>query len=140
VCLFVVCIGVLAVGKAFVPARDGPAEKRLLPDGIWRIRYDRKLDGKLSDDEPIAGRWQFTVINNQITGISAKPEERKLNRSSGEIVPGKPPIVFWRMDSLGVKGYVWFSCGRLVEEGKIVGTWYDTNGASGDFEFVFERP
>jgi hypothetical protein len=52
-------------------------------------------------------------------------------------VEGKPSIVFLRQD--GPKGLVCFYTGKLSEDGKITGTWFDNRGSSGDFEMAVEK-
>ena len=39
----------------------------------------------------------------------------------------------------GPNGYVCRHVGRAGDDGRIVGTWFDNRGMSGDFELVPER-
>jgi hypothetical protein len=105
---------------------------------VWELRYDFKVDGELKDENETKPRWRIAVVNNHITGVQAETKEGDTNihRLTGEVVDGETPAVFLRQDGQQPKGYVSFHTGLRVDEGRIVGTWYDTRGKSGDFELT----
>lgn len=122
------------------PAFADDAPKPLLPaEAVWAMRYDAKLDGEVTGKPGDAVRWQFTVRNDRVAGNLAdhKPGDPADHRIAGEVVPGSPPIIMLRQD--GPKGLVCYYTGKRVEEGRVVGTWFDNRGKSGDFEMVIEK-
>ena len=131
-------IVVLALIALPAPADDTP--KPLLPgEAVWVMRYDAKLDGEVTGKPADAVRWAFTVRNDRVSGGLAglKAGDPADHRIAGEVVPGRPPIVLLRQD--GPKGLVCYYTGRLIEEGRVVGTWFDNRGKAGDFEMVIEK-
>jgi len=122
--------------------RAQPPEHSLLPrHAIWNYKCDRTVDGKLGDDAT-GGPYHVTVINNHITMRPTDPDWENKVVLTGEIVPGiegKPPAFFLRQDNHDIKGYVSFHNGQLVERGRIVGTWFNNRGESGDYELVFDK-
>lgn len=119
-------------------ADDAP--QPLLPaEAIWVMRYDAKLDGEVTGKPGDAVRWQFTVRNDRVAGNLAdhKPGDPADHRITGEVAPGRPPIVMLRQD--GPKGLVCYYTGKRVEDGRVVGTWFDNRGKSGDFEMVVDK-
>jgi hypothetical protein len=126
-----VLLGLLiCCGLSSSPAGGQGAVKELLPaQATWTHRWDAILDGKLKD--PKEADIEMSVRNNRITGKGAQD-----GRWTGEIVPGKVPVVMIRQDG---PGFTVFSCGKLVKEGHIVGTSYSTKGGSGDFELVLKK-
>jgi hypothetical protein len=102
------------------------------------MRYDAKLDGQLSDKDAGEVRWRCAVRNNRYSGSLAglKENDPTDHRLAGEIVDGKPAILFLRQD--GPKGLVCFYTGKRSEAGTFVGTWFDNRGKSGDFELTVE--
>jgi hypothetical protein len=128
--LFVLCL-LIPAAALLLPVRAQDPSKQVLPaDATWKHRWDYRLDGELK--EPHQTTLELSVRNNHITG---RHDAR--GRWAGEIVPGKVPVVMLRQDS--DPGFVVFYCGKLVEKGRIVGTFYNTAGESGDFEIVLER-
>jgi hypothetical protein len=122
-----------------LPARAEDAPKALLPaEAVWAMRYDARLDGEVTGKSADAVRWAFAVRNDRVSGGLAglKPGDPTDHRIAGEVVPGGPPIVLLRQD--GPKGLVCFYTGKRVEEGRVVGTWFDNRGKAGDFEMVVE--
>ena len=118
---------------------DEPPKPLLAPAGIWIMRYDSKLDGKLDDNSHGEVRWKIAVRNNRISGglAEAKEKDPSDHRLAGEIAVGKPPIAFMRQD--GPRGLVCYYSGKLVAENRVAGTWFDNRGNSGDFELAVER-
>lgn len=118
---------------------DEPPKPLLAQDGIWIMRYDSKLDGRLDDKSHGELRWKIAVRNNRISGglAEAKEKDPSDHRLAGEIAAGKPPIVFMRQD--GPKGLVCYYSGKLVAENRVAGTWFDNRGNSGDFNLGIER-
>ncbi len=115
------------------------APKPLLPAaGIWVMHYDAKLDGEVTGKPADAVRWAFIVRNERISGSLAglKAGDPSDHRIAGEIATGKPPIIMLRQDGPG--GLVCYYTGKHIEEGKIIGTWFDNRGKSGDFEMTIE--
>jgi hypothetical protein len=103
------------------------------------MRYDDKLDGEVTGKSADAVRWALTVRNDRISGSLAglKAGDPSDHRIAGEIVAGKPAIIMLRQD--GPRGLVCYYTGKRVEEGKVVGTWFDNRGKSGDFEMGIEK-
>jgi hypothetical protein len=104
------------------------------------MRFDAQLDGVLKD--PLeTPEGTMTVRNNRIVASAKRFEINDL--MTGEIVPGADggfPIVMLRQDGdKNPKGFVVFYTGRLVEEGKIVGTWVNNGKSAGDFELVMVK-
>jgi hypothetical protein len=103
------------------------------------MHYDDKLDGEVKPKPGGEVKWRLSVRNDRITGSldgrkEGDPTDHKL---AGEVVTGNPPIVSLRQD--GPKGLVCYYTGKRIDAERIVGTWYDNRGASGDFEFVVEK-
>jgi hypothetical protein len=141
VCLLAACA---LSGAAFrqPPAQEKADDKSLLPaDAVWELRYDFKVDGELKDVNETKPRWRIVVVNNRITGVlaDAKEGDTNMHRLTGEVVGGETPVVFLRQDGQKPRGYVGFHTGLRVEEGRVVGTWYDTRGTSGDFELAIVK-
>jgi len=142
-----VCMTVLGVTCLVLPGTfqtrqvhaQEPA-KLLLPwESTWKMRFDKQLDGVLKDPlEPPEGTMTMTVRNNRIV-VTGKRNDIM----TGEIVPGVDggfPIVMFRGDPDKIlNGPVLFYTGRLVEEGKIVGTWVSNGKLAGDFELVMVK-
>ena len=97
------------------------------------MRYDSKLDGQLKPKSGVV-KWRMSIRNNRVTGeLATLPVgSSKQHQLSGEVASGKSPIVTLRQD--GPNNLTCYYTGRLVSEGKIVGTWYDNRGGEGDFE------
>ena len=117
-----------------------PANPLLPPESTWKMRFDGQLDGVLKDPlETPAGT--MTVRNNRIVATATRGEIK--DTMTGEIVPaadGGFPIVMFRQDGdTKPKGFVVFYTGRLVEQGKIVGTWVNNGKSAGDFELIMVR-
>jgi hypothetical protein len=130
-------IGVILLVLPSAARTENP--KPILPtEAVWSMRYDDKLDGEVTGKPADAVRWSFTVRNDRIAGSLAglKPGDPSDHRIAGEVVAGKPPIVMLRQD--GPRGLVCYYTGKLVE-GKVVGTWFDNRGKSGDFEMVIVK-
>lgn len=122
------------------PAQADDASKPLLPaEAVWAMRYDARLDGEVTGKPADAVRWAFTVRNDRVAGGLAglRAGDPTDHRIAGEVVPGTPPIVMLRQD--GPKGLVCYYTGKRVEEGRVVGTWFDNRGKAGDFEMVVEK-
>jgi hypothetical protein len=137
-CFWLVLFAILLIRlETAVPQDDA---KALMPhDAVWSMRYDSKLDGEVTGKPADAVRWALTVRNDRISGSLAglKPGDPADHRVAGEIVAGKPPILLLRQD--GPNGLVCYYTGRRVEEGKVIGTWFDNRGAAGDFEMTVEK-
>jgi len=130
----------LALAVAGIPLRAEEPPRPLLPaEAVWVMRYDAKLDGQVTGKPEDSVRWAFTVRNDRVSGSLAglKAGDPTDHRIAGEVVPGKPPIVMLRQD--GPKGLVCYYTGQRVEEGRVVGTWFDNRGKAGDFEMVVEK-
>ncbi len=143
-CRFSVGLALLCVSSPLLLQSTGaqePKDTGLLPgNAVWVRRLDTKLDGKLQG-EIAAEEWRVIVKNDKLSG---HPLEGKKSRAelSGEVVDGQgdsPPVVHWRQDNSNIKGYTQVFSGHRVEVGRIVGTWYDTDGRSGDFELVLQK-
>jgi len=123
-----------------VPALADDAPKAPLPaEAVWVMRYDAKLDGEVTGKPADAVRWRFAVRNDRVAGNLAdhKPGDPADHRIAGEVALGSPPIVMLRQD--GPRGLVCYYTGKRVDEGRVVGTWFDNRGKSGDFELVIEK-
>jgi hypothetical protein len=114
-----------------LPLVAGPKEgaEPLLSDGVWVMKYDDRLDGKVESKPDSDVRWRLTVSKDKVSG---KLDNGKGHSLAGEVVDGKPPIIFLRQE--GPRGLVCYYSGKLVENGRLVGTWFDNRGGSGDFE------
>jgi len=122
-----------------LPAYVEDGAQQLAQSGVWKMRYDSKLDGQVADKDAGEVRWQINVRNNRISGYMAdlKDGEASAHGLAGEIVDGKPPIIFLRQD--GPNGLVCFYSGKRAETARIVGTWFDNRGKSGDFDMTIEK-
>jgi hypothetical protein len=122
---------------ASVSAAETPMPS-LPGDAVWVMQYDDKLDGKTEGKPGSEVRWRLSVRNDRIGGSLAdlKVGDAKDHRLAGEIANGKPPIVVLRQD--GPNGLVCYYSGKRIEERRIVGTWFDNRGGSGDFDFRVE--
>ena len=100
---------------------------------VWKLTHDLKLDGALADAMP-AQYWKVTAEKKRLTATALLPHEHLADHAmSGEWIDGKTFIVNLRQDSR--KGYSSLMIGKQVEEGHVVGTWFDNQGRSGDFTF-----
>jgi hypothetical protein len=131
-----------AVVLSVIPTIGGADDipKPALPsDSVWVMNYDDKLDGELKPKPGSEVRWRIAVRNERIFANLAdkKQNDPDDHRISGEVVTGKPHIVSLRQDGPG--GLVAFYTGRLVANNKMIGTWYDNRGGSGDFEMTVEK-
>lgn len=114
--------------------------KPLLPQaGIWKMRYDGKVDGELSGKVSDDVQWKFAMRNNHVTGslVGLKEGDASDHKIAGEVVEGKPAILFLRQD--GPKGLVCFYSGKRLDDGRFTGTWFDNRGNSGDFELIEQK-
>jgi hypothetical protein len=121
-----------------VAVADEPPAPTLPAEAVWVLRYDGKVDGELKPKPGSEVRWRVSSRNGRVSGSLAgkkegDPSDHKL---SGEVAEGKPPVVSLRQD--GPKGLVCYYAGTL-SAGKVVGTWYDNRGGSGDFEMAAEK-
>ena len=117
-----------------------PVAKPLLPaEAVWVMRYDAELDGKVTGKVEDAVRWAFAVRNDRVSGSLAglRAGDPTDHRLAGEIAPGSPPITTLRQDGPG--SLVCYYTGKRIEPDRIVGTWFDNRGKSGDFEMVIEK-
>jgi hypothetical protein len=134
--IFVITL-VFCSAANLTPAADTPP---LLPaEAVWVMHYDDKLDGEVKPKPGGEVKWKLSVRNDRISGSldGRKDADPTDHRLTGEVVTGNPPIVSIRQD--GPKGLVCYYTGKRVDAERIVGTWYDNRGASGDFEFVVEK-
>jgi hypothetical protein len=122
----VACLLVLAAGA------PGRAEE--LRGGEWQQRYDEGVDGKIKDTvrEPT---WRVTVQKNKISGTLASTSPDGEHRFEGTVTNGRIPIVRLRHTIVGNTEWERFYVGQF-KDGRIVGTWYQNDGPSGDFEFI----
>lgn len=130
----------VVLALAAIPLKaDEPPRPLLQAEAVWVMRYDAKLDGQVTGKAEDGVRWALAVRNDRISGSLAdhKPGDSTDYRIAGEVVSGKPPIVMLRQD--GPKGLVCYYTGQRVEEGRVVGTWFDNRGKAGDFEMVIEK-
>ena len=118
---------------------DEPIRPALSPDAVWVMKYDDKLDGEVKAKPGGEVRWRVAVRNGKVAGslADAKANDPKDHRLAGEVSPGKPSIVSFRQDGPG--GLVCVYAGRVVAADRIVGTWFDNRGGSGDFEVEAEK-
>jgi hypothetical protein len=137
--LVIVALGLLCLATLGSPGPIPAGErgsKNLLPaNAVWERRLDERLDGRLRG-KILKDKFRIMVRNNKLTG---HPEgDKRRAQVAGEIVAGQPPIVYWRQDNNNpeLRPYTQIFSGKLVAEGRIVGTWYGTTGRSGDFELV----
>ena len=129
--LSVFCV---ALGRA-----EEPAKPALVSEGVWVMRYDDKLDGEVRAKPGGEVRWRLAVRNDRVAGSLAglKDGDPTDHRLAGDVVAGRPPLVSARQDGPG--GLTCYYTGRLVGADRIVGTWYDNRGGSGDFEMTPEK-
>jgi hypothetical protein len=109
------------------------AAEPLLANGVWVMRYDDKLDGKVEGKPESDVRWRLDVSKDKVTGSLDNGKGHSL---SGEVVDGKPPVLFLRQE--GPRGLVCFYTGKFAEKNRIFGTWFDNRGGSGDFDMRSE--
>lgn len=143
-----ICVAILGLTFLVLPGvlssrpvlAQEPAKPLLPPGSTWKMRFDAQLDGVLKD--PLeTPEGSMTVRNNRIVATAIRFDIKDI--MTGEIVPGVDgghPIVMFRQDGdKNPKGFVVFYTGRLVEEGKIVGTWVNNGKSAGDFELVMVK-
>jgi hypothetical protein len=129
---------VAAAGNGRVAsARDEAPVEEQVPSGVWKLEVRDRVDGELQG-EARSVPLRFRVIRNRVSGHPADDEPDRA-RLTGEVVVGKATVVTWRQDNSNIEGYSSFCTGRVVENGKIVGTWHDTEGQSGDFVLSFQK-
>ncbi len=125
--VIIACIVFTQIAPAPLAAIDELPATPLLPaHSTWKLRWDTTLDGKLKSEQP-ALSWEVDVCNHR---IHVEGGESVL---SGEIVDGRFPVFTLRQDD--ARGYVTIYSGKLTERRVIVGTWVNTWGQSGDFQF-----
>ena len=107
--------------------------------GVWVLRRDRLLDGKI--DKPESSDVQITFRNGQLAGQFVG--QRALGREndsvfSGETVAGHFQLIVLRQDD--DYGYTAIHLGRRAAANRFVGTWTDNTAVdnSGDFELVLK--
>src|SRR4051812_22166819 len=89
---------------------QGQEGEKLPAEGVWKIRWDGKIDGVLRNPEgPL--QIKLSVRNNRITGSLTGDD----TRWSGEVSGGKVVIV--TLTQQGKKGYVSYYSGKLIKEG-----------------------
>lgn len=118
-------------------ARDEVPAEQQVPSGVWKLEVRDRVDGELRG-EARSVPLRLRVIRNRVSGHPADDEPDRA-RLAGEVVVGKATVVTWRQDNSNIEGYSSFCTGRVIEKGKIVGTWHDTEGQSGDFVLSFEK-
>jgi hypothetical protein len=116
----------------------------LLPeDGIWELRRDFKLDGKVEEAQDNT-KLQLKRKGKQFSGhFVDKKANGKDNDStfSGEVVAhwnGKSLLIL-RQEDRERDGYVVIHTGQLVGKNHFRGVWYDIVGQSGDFELKHSK-
>ncbi len=113
----------------------------LTSNAVWVFRHDTELSGGLGAHGQAF--WRLAVRSNRILGGPDAPRETAYENHhiSGEIsgggAAGDTPVVSLRQE--GPNGYVSLHVGRANDDGRIVGTWFDNRGMSGDFELVPEH-
>jgi hypothetical protein len=95
------------------PASAAEGTEPLLTEGVWVMKYDDKLDAKVESKPDSDVRWKLTVSKDKVSGSLANARGHSL---AGEVVQGKPPIIFLRQE--GPRGLVCYYSGKLVEKGK----------------------
>ena len=137
----IVAVACVLVAGAYVgspvTAQDKTPVEELLPSGVWKLEVTDRVDGERQGD-PRSQLLQLRVIRNRVTGHPADDEPDRA-RLAGEVVVGKATVLTWRQDNSNIEGYSQFCTGKVVEKGKVVGTWHDTEGQSGDFVLTFEK-
>lgn len=118
-------------------ARDKAPAEEPVPSGVWTLEVRDRVDGELQG-EARSLPLRLQVIRNRVSGHPADDEPDRA-RLAGEVVVGRATVVTWRQDNSNIEGYSSFCTGRVVGKGKIVGTWHDTEGQSGDFVLSFEK-
>jgi hypothetical protein len=108
-------------------------------DAVWVMKYDDKLDGEVNAKLGRDIRWRIAMRNDRVAGCLADlkegdPQDHKL---AGEVATGKSPIVHIRQDGPG--GLTCYYTGKFVGADRVVGTWFDNRGGSGDFEMSVEK-
>ena len=93
---------------------------------------DSTLDGELKDSR--SSNLQLEIINNRISGKLADGKDPSGLIISGELIPGATSIVTLRWDFKG--GYSMISTGKLSPNREIIGTFFDTQGNTGDWKCV----
>ena len=108
-----------------------------VPSGVWKLEVTDRVDGE-PKGEARTQSLRLRVIRSRVSGQPADDDADRA-RLAGEVVVGKATVVTWRQDNSNIEGYTQFCTGRVVEKGKVVGTWHDTEGQSGDFVLTFEK-
>jgi hypothetical protein len=113
-----------------------PAKEVAPQHGIWKLEMDDKVDGTLDPNTTSTHDFKISVVNNRLVGTNSHPDWTKVGHMTGEITPGDPAIIYIRQDGTGRKGEVRYFCGTMVKEGVFEGTYYQSQGGSGDFRLT----
>lgn len=123
-----------------VPLLPDPAQSEepatvIPPRTTWNLKLDRTLDGRL--DSTDSHLLSLQSANDQLVGTyQDKGPTATGNHSvlTGRFIPGSPPLVSLRQDD--ALGYTALYTGRLVSEDRIVGSYVDNRGSSGDWSLT----
>lgn len=113
----------------------GVAPASFPASAVWKCEFDRELDGTLNADQSL--ELLLESANRRLTGRQrTQRDAENADRSlfAGEIIAGSPPLVTLRQDD--PSGYTAVYTGRLAEGGRIVGSYADNRGTSGDWSLT----
>ncbi|MBI4537009.1 MAG: hypothetical protein HY712_03505 [candidate division NC10 bacterium] len=113
----------------------GDVQRKAPPSlsGTWDASYDMTMDGILSKEAvlPIDLVHQAGGLNGKAN--EGAPANEKSSLFEGGVTEGTPESIVLRQ----IKGaYIATMVGKVESERKIVGTWTDNEGHSGDFEMT----
>jgi len=98
--------------------------------GQWLLKNDYKLDGVLSPTETqtVELNSHHDMFSGHYVGIDNDSDFR------GNVHTARKTSVI--TITITDQDYYWVLCGKKVGNNRFVGTWYDVEGQSGDFELI----
>lgn len=129
-----------SLGVPWMQGQDQrPAKEPFPHHAIWKLEMDNKVDGSLDPNATSTHEFRISMLNNRLVGTNANPDWTKVGHMTGEITPGETAIIFIRQDGTGRKGEVRYYSGQLVKDSVFEGTYYQSQGGSGDFRLTLQN-
>jgi len=103
--------------------------------GTWTMEYDEKLDGELKETK--SRIILLEEANYRLVGQWKDNDDPHAPRASfftGQLIPGAANLITLRQDI--EQGFTVVYSGRLVENNRFVGSYYDNHGRTGDWSLT----